>query len=434
MVAEEIEILTSHKDEQQARRISINGPSGTYLIKLVDKQLLKGHFRGSEVGTRITLSLRAQSKPIRLVPELRYWFGFPGCDLVGTVDDEREVKIGYQHPGDLLVEALDQWRQREKGLERWSKYSVVRHDEPGQFQAAYVIRTSVYGGGASLAFANEYGGRRAEEGDLPRSIGIFLQGVRVEAGSPGFRAEGPLAVVNGIGRLAPRTNVARSGIEQGDESRRFLGRIYDMYIEQLRTFVQAGASITKIGRMTNQALRQLSVSLATEPDVLQQELDDEPTIVVEMEGGREAVSRTSFAAFKSFETVSSTVAKTVYDLLGSLPVNRSLNEVLKALGVSNGVPLQTGILLTAPELHLSKRELETLTIGSLSFVGEPNQVLVEWKRVTEADPNEAVVLDILKRISMRDSTPIFILKKPALHDEGRARCSRARWRRAITTI
>ncbi|MFI5409076.1 ATP-binding protein [Kaistia sp. UC242_56] len=418
MVADEIEILTSHPSDDVARRISINGPSGTYLIKLVDKKTLATTFNGANHGTSITLTIRANSRQIRLVPELKYWFGFPGCRLTASEQSQGETSIGHSHPFDMLQEGLKRYFDQDSASSKYFTYEVIKGDEPGLFQAAYIVRTSKYSGRQFIVRASEMSRRTSELSDVATRAGIFLQGVRVESGSAGFRGDGPLAIVNGIGRGVPRTNVARSGIEQGDAQRRFFSAIYGLYIKFARERTresQGGtiASITRDGRNAFYAYRQFDMSQAADPELLQAALDGEKAIVIEEGGKRRLASREEFITNELFVTVDSPFFRNAEALIEKLPHSKSLNDIIKALELADA-PLPEGVLLCAPSLHLDSREMETLTIENLGFSRSPQQLVVTWRRIAEASDEEMLLRYFTNRQQAIANYPVILAPKSAI--------------------
>lgn len=420
MVADEIEILTSHPSEEYARRISINGPSGTYLIKLIEKRDLTTAFNGRGHGTAVTLTIRANSKPIRLVREMQHWFGFPNCKLTAKEDEGDTVDIGYKHPYDMLQEWLSRYVDRNALATRYSSFEVIRQDDADLFDAAYVVRISKYSGRRSIVQTGEFARRKVEDIDVNSLAGIFLQGVRVESGSAGFRERGPLAVVNGKGRSAPRTNVARSGIEKGDLARRFLSAIYGTYIKFARengisSHLKSSVSITRDGRYAFYALRQFDMSQAADGELLQSALDGEKALVIESAGERKLISRDEFLENSKFVTIDSPFYRHAEALIEEISHTKSLNDIIKALDLKDS-PLPGGVLLCAPSLHLDKREMETLSVERLDFTKSPEQLVVTWQRVSTSRDDEMLLRFFTRRNQEIPGLPIILVREDALTD------------------
>ena len=64
-------------------------------------------------------------------------------------------------------------------------------------------------------------------------LGTCIEGIRVEFGTPGFEGDSIVAIANITGQGAPKTNVARSGIENTPERATMLQTIYGVLQSQI---------------------------------------------------------------------------------------------------------------------------------------------------------------------------------------------------------
>lgn len=427
MIADEIEITTSHPDEQKARRININGPSGTYLIKLIEKNQLPEGFIDREHGTRIVLNLRSQSRRISLVSELAHWFAFPACELTAQVDDDDPKRIGFEHPSEFLTDVINTVTAQDNGAARYFDYEVVNCDVPGLFDGAYLVRRSRYNQVSYLARTDEFGRRRqADEGESTvRDCGVFLQGVRVLGGSPGFQSEGPVAVINGTGKRVPKTNVARSGIEQGDDYKEFLKEIYDVYIDHGRKEVDRWSAATKNTSLTTKG-RKISYHISglavntnpAEPQLYQQQIDDEKRIVVEKKGERQLISRTELLSLKEFDTVESRFTQTAEELIENLTASKSLQDLITALDLPK-IDIKSDVILTEANEHLDDRTLDRLQIGHLNFDEVSAQLSIKWTQVQDGQEGLRRLKADTKRFSNGTRNPLILVPATALGNDCR---------------
>lgn len=423
MIADEIEITTSHPDEAKARQIKINGPSGTYLIKLIDKSLLPEGFLDREHGTRIVLKIRPQSRKINLISELEHWFVFPGCELVAKVNGGNPKRLGYDHPTDFLEAVVTSLKTKENGAERYYDFEIINCDVPGLFDGAYLARRSRYNKRAVMARTDEFNRRRpSDDNELSaRDCGIFLQGVRVLAGSPGYAAEGPVAVINGIGKRVPRTNVARSGIEQGDDYQEFLRSIYNIYISHGRKEVDKwseeakNTSLTMRGRKISYHLSSLSLN-ATDSKLMQKMIDDEKRIVVERQGQRELISKAELLSLPEFDTVDSIFTKTAEELIENLTASRSLQDIITALKLPN-VDVKSDVILTESADHFDPETLDRLRIGRLIFNEVSSQLSINWLRVEEGEAALQRLQPDIRRFPIGTRNPLLFVPADCIGNE-----------------
>jgi hypothetical protein len=126
------------------------------------------------------------------------------------------------HPGQLHV--------NDKLESAYGQEVEVRtYSEPG-FEMAYAVTWNKYFQEWSFVSMQEstYSSLRGQKEERRSTwrMGIAIEGVRVEPGSPGFSQSGPMAFVNFTGKNAPRTNVARTSLERTPEFQASLARIY----------------------------------------------------------------------------------------------------------------------------------------------------------------------------------------------------------------
>ncbi|ENM3870983.1 hypothetical protein O1E18_001853, partial [Vibrio cholerae] len=63
--------------------------------------------------------------------------------------------------------------------------------------------------------------------------GTCIEGVRIDTQSPGFKNNYMLSIANCTGAQAPRTNVARTNIENSDHKNHYLKKVYGIYINHI---------------------------------------------------------------------------------------------------------------------------------------------------------------------------------------------------------
>jgi hypothetical protein len=140
------------------------------------------------------------------------------------------------------------------------------------------------------------GARPAKHGEQPLPVGTCVEGIRVEITSPGFQTpNGPVAIANVSGASAPKTNVARSSLEQTqeyDDMLRCLYRAYCSHVQNELSQMHASSSVslTWAAQEGRYLLRSLYGTPAASPSLLYDAIYDLPLILVEREGGRTAMA------------------------------------------------------------------------------------------------------------------------------------------------
>ena len=94
MIADSVEIITCHPEEEQARRLILRSVHGKYLIRLLDKandavQQLAPH------GTMFKLRVRPSIEMPDVIKTAKQWIVVPNCEVIVTVDGKENTKIGF---------------------------------------------------------------------------------------------------------------------------------------------------------------------------------------------------------------------------------------------------------------------------------------------------------------------------------------------------
>ena len=231
MVADSVEIVTVSPDEAEARQISLRTVHGKYLIRLLDKADPATSHLGAH-GTSFKLRLRPSAKTADVLPTVQRWIVFPGCSVEVTIDDNEAVKVGFNKPAD----ALDAYLASDKGkrLVGGRDYKVLEREIEGLNFAYAVSKDEFFKDWALVGTADSR--HRHETEEAP--VGTCVEGIAVDFSTPGFRGQTVLAIANATGASAPRTNVARSALEDTPQRTETIGRIYRLFAEQVAEEVE----------------------------------------------------------------------------------------------------------------------------------------------------------------------------------------------------
>lgn len=216
MVANDIDIVTSSDEQEEANSINLRKVNGSYLLRKMDKNELD--VRIKQHGTMVKLYVRSDVDMAKLENDLRKWIVVPEIPVYLSVDGNENIRIGYNSLKEILIKYLNETGHDVDG----EKYDVYEKKH-GNVTVAYAVRHLKYMSDWCLMSADN---RRVQrKAILP--IGTCVEGIRVEFSTPGYKNTSILAIAN-IKNSKYQTNVARSAIEL-DANNEILSDIYDVY-------------------------------------------------------------------------------------------------------------------------------------------------------------------------------------------------------------
>ena len=348
MVADTVEITTCHPDEEQARQLSLRSVHGKYLIRTLDK-LSDASVRGlAPHGTRVRLRVRPSAMMPDPVATARRWVVVPNCEVAVTVNDSPPVQIGFASPKEALADVLERLRpvlSRDQDPQDGLKVRIEQKEMHG-VTVAYAVEWSAYFREWSFLPVPTQTQLRDEKIDF--SLGTCIGGIRVDFDTPGFVGAPILAISNASGLSAPKTNVARSGLETTAESSAMLSAIYSIYcghianeIESLykeRSFSLTWAmqeSRFLLAPILKVRARDREDSRPVSSDLLLSEVLKLPLLVVERDGRRESTSPAQISKVPSFWTIDSAFFRSAEMLIREVPGPVSISALGNALGTHN---------------------------------------------------------------------------------------------------
>ena len=234
MIADEVEYLTYFPGEEQARRLLLRSVHGKYLVRLLDKtdnsvKHLVPH------GTEVRLKLRHTAEMEDPRELAKIWIVVPDCSVTLQRDQGRVETIGFSSPKEAL-ESITKTGY-DPAVETGKRIKVEQVEENG-VALAYALEWSEYF--REWTFLPVREDRRPEqEVDADYLLGTCVEGIRVDADTPGFRERNIYAIANATGKLAPKTNVARLGLEMSSEVSELMLNIYSIYLRHVENEVHA---------------------------------------------------------------------------------------------------------------------------------------------------------------------------------------------------
>jgi molecular chaperone HtpG len=428
MISDEIEVTTCHPDETQARALSLRSLHGKYLIRLIDKEPQElGDIYPH--GTQIKLRVRSSAKLLNLPNLLKRWILFPRCEVQVIVDSSAPVNIGFREPKDAILHELSERGLVPEGSMRKDGDVKVEQGTKGGVTVAYALEWNDYF--REWAFLSDT--RRPSE-DLILMTGTCVEGVRVDFSSPGYSSRVVLAIANATGVAAPKTNVARSGLEATAELRQVTRHIYDLYCDHVRSEIDAlqkarsfsltwalGEAAWLLGPLFDWSAASIynPPGQASDEEGLLEALADIPSIALEENDTRVGVSPKQLSQYPFFWTVDSALMASAETLVREIPAPVAISSLARSFGAD--------VLKLPNGPYISVQHLTSLTDRLAFRSREPEQMVVDrdrrrvdlrWKLVGQDPiwrngmPQNPVASKLLKdmttdRSSYEESVPPF---------------------------
>lgn len=355
MIADSVEIITCHPEENQARRLILRSVHGKYLIRLLDKeddavQELSPH------GTIFKLRVRPSIDMPDVIKTAKQWIVVPDCEVLVTVDGKENIKVGFASPAEALRDFLKSFNvdfhettEEEEANTARNRIRIVEKHQNG-VDLAYALEWNCYFKEWKFLTLNSFVGGAVnsqgygKEGEIPL-LGTCVEGIRIVTETPGFQGYPIAALANIKGAGAPKTNVARSGLEATPERDVMLQQIYAVYanhiIDELkeltanRSFSPTWATSETIYLLSPLLGSPEERSTAISPSLLLKELQAIPCIMVEENGQRHAKSPNQISQEKEFWTIDSGLLRSAELLIREVASEASLSGLIQSLNMSS---------------------------------------------------------------------------------------------------
>ncbi|MFJ5517855.1 ATP-binding protein [Streptomyces griseoluteus] len=343
MIADQVEVVTSAPEESEARKLELRSVHGKYLVRVLPKDEIDESIR--DHGTIFRLTVRPSADIDDVLDTARRWIVVPGCTVTCIIDDNPEVNVGHE----TIREALEKILIESSAASREQLNSnKIRVDvaEKGNVTIAYALRWNdffrqwefVANRGYNGWMAANFGRERVRPAQ--HSPGICVEGVRVESYAPGYRDEdGILSLVNVCGPGAPRTNVARSSLDDTPEKIHLLSQIYEAYCDHIKAQCEdlhssQGYSLTWACSEAQFMTSSLTGSkyVPSSFRLLQAAIQQIPLVVLEHQGVRRKASIDELRSLPALHKRISNFSDHVEALLREVPTDVSLHSVLEFLG------------------------------------------------------------------------------------------------------
>lgn len=427
LIADNVEIITSHVDEDEAKKLTIRNLNGKYLLQHLAKEDINSHMKNH--GTSINLEVRADVDLTDLLEQLNRWVVFPVCPVTLTVDNTAPIRIGYDSPKQAMEKYLKSNDYEVDGIN-----VKVAEDTINGVTLAYGLKFNSFYKEWVLIKLNDdrYFGRA---GETKIGIGTCIEGIRVEFNSPGFiRGGGVFAIANASGENAPKTNVARSNIEAFNGDNTYLKSIYALYMKYIQE--EVSTLQTKHRFSTSWAAGEVQFLLEPiasddSPDELNSiadlkaftnELENANLILVEREGKRFITSITALEEFEDVWVVDSSLFRSAESLLKEGKGSTALLELIKILnqGDSEETAHLSTLLCGFEQIGtMQKYALEKRTVGNVKIFPVERRVDVCWSKSSDNWFGILTVRNVQeRRYPGEEMNRTFLIQSPEYNIDG----------------
>ncbi|MDX8357871.1 HD domain-containing protein [Sphingopyxis terrae] len=384
MISDDIEITTCHPDDDRARKIALRSVHGKYLIKLLDKDGDRERLPHPH-GTSVRLTLRPSAKIGNVLRVAQHWLMFPRCAVEVTIDGAEPVKIGFETPKEAIQSYLDSSFKRS----RFKKdYKVVESTVDNVTVAFALAKDDIY---EDWGFVDVSRVLEMDEEAPPVPASVCVEGVAVEQSSPGFNGVGLLAVANAVGAGAPKTNVARSALEDTPEQKRMLAAIYQIYGQHVSDEISRISSNDDVSLTRAVGFGPFIASPLTSPSappasstLLDDAISKIPLGLVEENDQRKNVSIFDLEQAATFVTLDSPLHRSLEKLIKEAPADVTSSKLLGLLGNKAGsFPAEAVVCNLSSYGYFNKHIRDLFHISEVTVSNEQRELKLLWKRKSQ---------------------------------------------------
>jgi molecular chaperone HtpG len=393
MIADVVDILTCHPDDAQARQITLRSVHGKYLVRLLEKGSDPVKALGTH-GSLFKLRVRQTIELADVVELAKHWLVVPDCEVSVTVDDGVPVKVGAVSIRAALIALLQEHNMPVDDTPTTD--APVGHSDDILLR---VIDKKV--DGVDVAFAVEWNAffkrwssmqsefNEDSESNLSKAyakLATCIEGIRVESGCPGIGKSGIFALANVTGSNAPKTNVARSGLEVTEQRDFMLERLYKVYGGHVIAELDAlhrhrGFSLTWAAQEANYLFETLSTNInnLTSKDIFDKMHHNLALHLIEINNRRELRSAATLSLLPSVWMIDCSLLRSAEFLIREVKSDSSISQLANALGIGSfgssgdAVLCLTGWRNKPDEGVLRDHEVERIRIHP-----EQRRVDLEW--------------------------------------------------------
>lgn len=333
MIADEVQILTVHTDEDFARKLTLPSAVNSYVMKKIPKGDPNVRAIGQH-GTEVILHVRRSADLKDVESVVRHWVVIPQCYVTCKTDDLAPVNIGFAN----AKAVLDHYFTQEKEETQKKTAIEVRSVSHPGIELAYVVSKSDF---VDVWDFVKMSGDPENDADFDSNAppGICIEGIRVRSKPAGYKVQdgSPWVFANLIGGGAPRTNVARSNIEQTAELDRALLQIYTLLGNHIQgEFDRLRAKKTGIAEAAWEAdyMRTygLDGSSLSSRQRFREAMSDLQVIALEEKSIIRAVAQKDLESLEKVWSVDSRLVQDLESVCGILGIDQPVGNIITSLG------------------------------------------------------------------------------------------------------
>lgn len=408
LIADDIDLLTKMEIADKPILLKIRKVHGKYLLKHgcddPDHQLIAGN------GTSIKLHVREQVDLNEIYKSLRKWILFTECNISLIIDSKDPLTIGYKDPKDMLTQEL-----QAQGYNIDEKqYKIVQYEDKGII-LAFALRYLKY-----LKEWHFLEFRTKNPDNIP--TGTSIEGIRIDFNTPGFDGQNFMAIANLTGKYAPRTNVARSSIENTPERTKMLNIIYNLYLKhityQLETLREdfsaswATAEANWLLRLliSNGLYNKKRDTAIIDPEQFTKALNQLSCILIEKNDNREIITLNTLVELEHFWTIDCQSYESADNLIKEIKSSdKSALSIMKSIyGDESSKTSHLDVLLCLKNLnqYIKNTLYNKFQVTQILLIPEQRRLDLCWEIKTESNWIE---FDYIKtNIGYHDCEKIFI--------------------------
>lgn len=398
MVADSVDITTFAANDEEGRKLSLRSVHSRYLVKLLDKATSPEAQRIGNHGTEFVLRVRESAQFDDLLEQVDKWIVLPGCAVEVSVNDGPPRTVGSDTMSAALRHSL---AKLDIALPANPDHFCIFEYTEGPVTVALGATWSNHLKEWQVLEVNE---AIAQE-NYESAFGVCVEGVRVLPGTPGYDGLPLAAIANATGPRAPKTNVARSGIEAGpirDELFHSIYRIYARHIsEQIDALkISHGFSETWAANEGRWLLRPFfpirdtrrDTAEPTDVSIAVKEASRIPLIMAEENGIRSAISPSELCEAPAFWTIEAALFDSLNSMLKEIPGTTSVSSLASifsedAFVLPDDAPVLTNLLIgdDVESQALSNKEVGEIVIDQarrrLDLKWVPLESTPKWKQI-----------------------------------------------------
>jgi molecular chaperone HtpG len=400
MIADDVQITTVSPEDKEALQLTLRSVHGNYLVRLLDKHRdataseLGGH------GTKVVLRVRPSVDFPNVLDTVQRWIVVPQCSVSVRIDNHEPVAVGFPTIGDALAQVVEKAGYEVDRTDNEAALpGAVRIVERGtpECRLAMAVRWDSYLREWSFVAGTLPRFQRRERGEL--RLGTCIEGIRIEDAAPGFTGPQMLAMCNASGSSAPKTNVARSGLEATPERARLLRNVYGGYIghvanECTALAEQRGMSMTAAGREAKylsgtllprgyeahySGSEQKAIALL-DRGIFRTVSRSHRVLVTESSGARQLTSGEELMGGAGVWTIDAPLVRAAETLLREIPNQTSLKSLGEAVGADAIMPPAAPLLVDYDVNNYHCRvALDDATVTKIVIQRDRRRVDLYWE-------------------------------------------------------